>query len=209
MSSTQADASSFIQYSEAVFTTGTVEGASNMILSQGASSLWDLRPELGRPQDLRRHIIDKHMPRRQCPFCSHEWSRPDRIKAHLTEAHRDVLSAEVLQGICALRGQAVVNFLETYEPLHDPSLQFPARSSLTSENNGRGYCHGAFLISDTMILSAFEVEVRGDVSSNEKLATLWEGVKGVRCEDFARVEFLSRHLFFYLPGIPNHQWGVV
>ncbi len=33
------------------------------------------------------------------------------------DAHRDVLSADVLQGICALRGQAVVVFLDAYEDL--------------------------------------------------------------------------------------------
>ncbi|KAH8992178.1 hypothetical protein EDB92DRAFT_1816023 [Lactarius akahatsu] len=136
MPPTQADASSFVQYSEAVFTTGTVEGASNMILSQHAATTGAVRPlcgicgqSFGRPQDLKRHIKDKHMPRRQCPFCSHEWSRPDRIKAHLTDAHRDALSAEVLQGICALRGQAVVDFLETYEILRSVLPQIYSSSA--------------------------------------------------------------------------------
>ncbi|KAH9032877.1 hypothetical protein EDB85DRAFT_2145274 [Lactarius pseudohatsudake] len=124
MSSTQADASFFIQYSEAVSTTGTVEGASNMILSQHAATSGGVRPlcgtcgqSFGRPQDLKRHVIDKHMPRRQCPFCFYEWSRADKIKAHLTEVHRDVFSAEILQGICSLRGQAVIEFIQTYEML--------------------------------------------------------------------------------------------
>ncbi|KAH9173092.1 hypothetical protein EDB89DRAFT_1961238 [Lactarius sanguifluus] len=138
MSSIQADASSFVQYSEAVFTTGTVEGASNMILSQHAatSGASAVRPlceicgqSFGRPQDLRRHFKDKHMPRSQCPFCFYEWSRPDKIKTHLTDVHRDVLSAEVLQGICALRGQAVVEFLETYEMLRSVIPQIYASST--------------------------------------------------------------------------------
>lgn len=73
----------------------------------------------GRPQEFRRHVDEMHSltPRRQCPFCSHEWTRVGKIKAHLAEAHHDVLSAEVLQGIGALRGRAMVEFLNNYEYL--------------------------------------------------------------------------------------------
>ncbi|KAH9053733.1 hypothetical protein EDB87DRAFT_1580867 [Lactarius vividus] len=138
MSSIQADASSFIQYySEAVFTTGTVEGASDMILSQHAATSCAVRllcgtcgQSFGRPQELKRHIKDKHMPRSQCPFCFYEWSRPDKIKTHLTNVHRDAFSAEVLKEICALRGQAAVDFFKTYEILRSVIPQIYASTTL-------------------------------------------------------------------------------
>ncbi|KAI9429292.1 hypothetical protein H4582DRAFT_308701 [Lactarius indigo] len=119
MSSTPVDANSFLQYSQEYFITGT----SSTVLSQVSTS-GGVRPlcgicgqSFGRPQELSRHINDKHMPPRQCPFCSHKWTRPDRIKTHITDVHRGEFSAEVLQGICSLRGQAVVNFFDTYEYL--------------------------------------------------------------------------------------------
>ncbi|KAI9453914.1 hypothetical protein BJY52DRAFT_1286919 [Lactarius psammicola] len=115
MPSLPVDANAFIQYSEAVFS--TVEGAATSSGSSGRPLCGTCGQTFGRPQDLRRHINDVHKPRRQCPFCSYGWSRADKIKAHLTDAHRDELSAEVLQGICALRGQAVVEFLDSFEYL--------------------------------------------------------------------------------------------
>ncbi|KAF8264647.1 hypothetical protein EI94DRAFT_440870 [Lactarius quietus] len=69
----------------------------------------------GRPQDVRRHVIDVHMPRRRCPFCYYEWSRVNKIKAHLSGVHSNVFSAENLQSICALRGQDMVVFLDNFE----------------------------------------------------------------------------------------------
>ncbi|KAI9436234.1 hypothetical protein H4582DRAFT_2160047 [Lactarius indigo] len=116
MSSTPVDANSFLQYSQEYLITGT----SSTVLSQQVATSGGVRPlceicgqSFGRLQELRRHNSDKHMPPRKCPFCSHEWTRPDRIKTHITDVHRGEFSAEVLQGICSLRGQAVFNFFDT------------------------------------------------------------------------------------------------
>ena len=62
------------------------------------------------------------MPLRRCLFCPHEWSRPEKIKAHLTDVHHDVLSSEMLQDICALRGQQVVVFLDILESIRNNEL---------------------------------------------------------------------------------------
>lgn len=67
----------------------------------------------GRLQERKRHLIDVHTPRRQCPFCSYKWSpgRPNKIKTHLTENHQD--KPHVLIEIGGQRGQRVVAFLNT------------------------------------------------------------------------------------------------
>ncbi|KAI9428321.1 hypothetical protein H4582DRAFT_2176485 [Lactarius indigo] len=66
----------------------------------------------GRPQERKRHVIDVHMPRRQCALCFYEWSRPDKIKPHFMENHQDELPQEVLNEIRAKCGQGLVAFLE-------------------------------------------------------------------------------------------------
>ncbi|KAN0131184.1 hypothetical protein V8E53_011076 [Lactarius tabidus] len=133
MPSTPADANPSFPESEAAFT--TIEGTTTAPAQvEGAGTSSDVRPlcdtcgkSFGRPQDVRRHIKDLHTPRRRCPFCPHEWSRPEKIKAHLTDVHRDLLSAENLQGICALRGQQVFVFLDTFAFIHSAELaQIPA-----------------------------------------------------------------------------------
>ncbi|KAN0131177.1 hypothetical protein V8E53_011069 [Lactarius tabidus] len=121
MSSTTANVNPSFQESEATIT--TIEGTS-MVAAQveGAVTSSYVRPRcgacgksFGRRQDLGRHTKDLHMPRRRCPFCPHAWTRPAKIKAHLTDVHRDMLSTENLQDIRSLRGQQVVKFIDSFE----------------------------------------------------------------------------------------------
>ncbi|KAI9456666.1 hypothetical protein BJY52DRAFT_1224140 [Lactarius psammicola] len=65
----------------------------------------------GRLQEHKRHLIDVHTPRRRCPFCLYEWSRPDKIKNHLMTKHQD--KPQVLNEIHSKRGQHLVAFLDT------------------------------------------------------------------------------------------------
>ncbi|KAF8274231.1 hypothetical protein EI94DRAFT_1713924 [Lactarius quietus] len=65
----------------------------------------------GRLQERKRHHIDVHNPRRQCPFCPYKWCRPNKIKTHLTVNHKDKLSPEVLNELSAKRGRHLVAFL--------------------------------------------------------------------------------------------------
>ncbi|KAF8261688.1 hypothetical protein EI94DRAFT_1745424 [Lactarius quietus] len=68
-----------------------------------------------RRQDLKRHTIDKHIRHRKCPFCHTEWSRPERIKVHLLEQHRSLLTEDQQQEIRTLRGRDnTIRFLEKY-----------------------------------------------------------------------------------------------
>ncbi|KAF8270379.1 hypothetical protein EI94DRAFT_1723078 [Lactarius quietus] len=65
----------------------------------------------GGLQERKRHYIDVHNPRRQCPFCPYKWCRPNKIKTHLLVNHKDKLSREVLNEISAKRGRHLVAFL--------------------------------------------------------------------------------------------------
>ncbi|KAH9048237.1 hypothetical protein EDB84DRAFT_293872 [Lactarius hengduanensis] len=71
----------------------------------------DCEATFGRPQERKRHVIDVHTLRRQCPFCLYSWSRPDKIRAHLIKNHHHELPQEVLNEIRAKRGQHLVAFL--------------------------------------------------------------------------------------------------
>ena len=71
----------------------------------------DCKATFGRPQERRRHLIDVHTLRRQCPFCLYHWTRPDKIRAHLMKNHHDELPQEVLNKIRAKRGQDLVALL--------------------------------------------------------------------------------------------------
>ena len=75
----------------------------------------DCKREFVRVQEFKRHLKDKHEPRRQCPFCNFRWTRPDVIKAHLLAKHRPNFTAELLVRIQALRGQRIVAFLDGYD----------------------------------------------------------------------------------------------
>ncbi|KAH8991063.1 hypothetical protein EDB86DRAFT_2936487 [Lactarius hatsudake] len=65
----------------------------------------------GRPQEHKRHLIDVHTPRRRCPFCLYEWSRPNKIKTHLMKNHQDKVPRKVLNEIRAKRGWRLLAFL--------------------------------------------------------------------------------------------------
>lgn len=65
-----------------------------------------------RIQDLNRHIRDVHGPRRRCPFCDFQWTRPDKIKTHIVTDHWDIFTPELLGDIRGLRGQQIVTFVD-------------------------------------------------------------------------------------------------
>ncbi|KAH9163725.1 hypothetical protein EDB89DRAFT_2019890 [Lactarius sanguifluus] len=95
-----------------------------------------------RLQELKRHEIDNHGPPRHCPLCLYEWRRAFQIKSHLFNTHRDVLSAETLNGISARNGRDLVEFLNTEEQFFlneipqacgSPTPIFPAPAKETTE----------------------------------------------------------------------------
>jgi len=53
---------------------------------------------------LRRHVKDKHEPRRRCPFCDFTWTRPGKIKTHILTHHDNQLSGEEIIELRNLRG---------------------------------------------------------------------------------------------------------
>ena len=63
-----------------------------------------------RLQERNRHFSDKHEPRRRCPFCPHEWTRPDKIMTHLRKEHED--KSQVLNEIRDMCGQRLITFLD-------------------------------------------------------------------------------------------------
>jgi Zinc finger, C2H2 type len=67
----------------------------------------------GRPQDLKRHIRDKHRIPPRCPFCGIESTRAENIRKHLIVQHGDRFSSEERRDICRLQGwEATIGFLE-------------------------------------------------------------------------------------------------
>jgi len=68
-----------------------------------------------RIQELKRHIRDKHMDRRLCPFCTFRWSRPNNIKVHIISEHAERFTAELLEAIKGLRGRQVIAFVDGYD----------------------------------------------------------------------------------------------
>jgi hypothetical protein len=75
--------------------------------------------DFGRIQELKRHVKEKHMPRRRCPWCDFLWTRPDKIKFHLLSNHAERFTAEVLEGIKALCGRRFVEFVDAYDHGND------------------------------------------------------------------------------------------
>ncbi|KAH9178363.1 hypothetical protein EDB89DRAFT_1170384 [Lactarius sanguifluus] len=67
----------------------------------------------GRSQEFKRHFLQVHTPPRRCPLCPYKWTRPDKVKAHLMNVHRDEFPQEVLNEIHAKRGQHLVAYLDT------------------------------------------------------------------------------------------------
>jgi hypothetical protein len=72
------------------------------------------KKKFGRIQELKRHQKDVHEPRRQCPFCPLQWTRPGKIKRHIKSCHGDKFTAELLGEFKALRGKEIVEFLDGY-----------------------------------------------------------------------------------------------
>jgi hypothetical protein len=72
-------------------------------------------------QELKRHEMDKHMPPRRCPFCEFMWTRPYKIKAHITAHHAEEFTAEILEGIKASSGRHFIEFLDAYD--NAPSVE--------------------------------------------------------------------------------------
>jgi hypothetical protein len=92
-----------------------------------------------RIQELKRHIRDKHMDRRRCPFCTFRWTRPNNIKVHIISKHAERFTAELLEAIRDLRGRQVIAFVDGYD--NEPDLpmsdhcnyaQLPGASTLLS-----------------------------------------------------------------------------
>jgi len=81
--------------------------------------------EFRRVQELKRHLKDIHMPRRGCPFCPFMWTRPGQIKAHLIADHAEQFTAEVLEGIKALCGRRVIEFVDAYDHVRDVEATSP------------------------------------------------------------------------------------
>ncbi|KAF8267990.1 hypothetical protein EI94DRAFT_1728905 [Lactarius quietus] len=69
-----------------------------------------------RPQELRRHKRDKHGQTRKCPFCCTIWTRPARIRKHVLNSHRSLLSEQEQEAIHLLRGlNDTIRFLAQFE----------------------------------------------------------------------------------------------
>lgn len=69
----------------------------------------------GRVQELKRHMRDKHMDRGRCPFRLFNWTRPDKIKAHIVTHHAERFTAEILEGVKGLCGQNVIKLVDAYD----------------------------------------------------------------------------------------------
>jgi hypothetical protein len=82
------------------------------------------KKDFGRAQELKRHVKDKHGPRRRCPFCDFIWIRPSNIKAHLMAEHAEGFTAEMLEVFKALRGRRVIAFVDAYD--HEPYVTMEA-----------------------------------------------------------------------------------
>jgi len=64
----------------------------------------DCKKTYRRSQDLRRHTRDKHQTPHKCPFCDTKWTRPEKIRGHLTTKHEDHFTEEELREVRGLRG---------------------------------------------------------------------------------------------------------
>ena len=87
----------------------------------------DCDRQFGRIQELRRHLRERHEPPRRCPFCEFTWTRPDKIKDHITRFHPDNFTVEVMAVFRALHGKNLVAFLDDFE--HGPGVEPALHSS--------------------------------------------------------------------------------
>ena len=75
---------------------------------------WVCNREFTRNQEVKRHLKDVHTPKRKCPFkpCAFKWIRPDKVKTHITQAHRSEFHPVVFQRMSKLCGKGLVEFVD-------------------------------------------------------------------------------------------------
>ncbi|KAN0124447.1 hypothetical protein V8E52_002096 [Russula decolorans] len=70
----------------------------------------------GRPQDVRRHVREKHGILPECPICGIKWARAEKIRKHLIKKHRNQFTKEERQQIRHLqRLNNTIDFLREWE----------------------------------------------------------------------------------------------
>jgi hypothetical protein len=87
---------------------GTAQG-SNLRIRLIGSKEWPCdrdgcNKSYGRPQEVRRHVREKHGILPECPICDIKWTRAEKIRTHLIKEHRDHFTKEERQRICHLQG---------------------------------------------------------------------------------------------------------
>ena len=93
--------------------------ATNMLHSVQELVCKDCMRQFKRVQELKRHLKEKHEPWPRCPFCTFQWTRPDKIKHHITTYHQDKFTAEEMAEFRALNGKRMIAFLDRFD--HGPA----------------------------------------------------------------------------------------
>ena len=76
----------------------------------------DCDKRYGRPQDVRRHVRERHEILPKCLVCGTEWARAEKIRRHLIERHRDHFTKKERQQIRQLQGlNNTIDFLREWE----------------------------------------------------------------------------------------------
>jgi len=102
-----------------------------------------------RSQDLRRHTRDKHQTPHKCPFCDTKWTRPEKIRGHLTTKHEDHFTEEELREVRGLRG------------LND-TVRYVAKCGMPKVPQQQHHqCRGPSLILDLYLADTVSVEPQG------------------------------------------------
>lgn len=69
-----------------------------------------------RPQDVRRHVREKHEILPKCLVCGVEWTRAEKIRRHLIKRHRNHFTKEERQQIRQLQSlNSTTDFLKEWE----------------------------------------------------------------------------------------------
>jgi len=109
----------------------------------------DCRKTYRRSQDLRRHTRDKHQTPHKCPFCDTKWTRPEKIRGHLTTKHEDHFTEEELREVRGLRG------------LND-TVRYVAKCGMPKVPQQQHHqCRGPSLILDLYLADTVSVEPQG------------------------------------------------
>jgi len=70
----------------------------------------------GRPQDVRRHVREKHEILPECLICGIKWTRAEKIRRHLIKNHRDHFTKKQRQQIRHLQSlKNTIDFLKKWE----------------------------------------------------------------------------------------------